>query len=123
LYNAPRTETGAKPRTVKTLRRSIRPTQQARILDRDHARCALCGSTDDLTIGHLLSLEDGARLGATIAELYSDENLAAMCEACNVGLLHGPKSINALTYTVIVWRLLQAKTIPSEQTSLALDDR
>ncbi len=54
--------------------------QQARILDRDHGRCVLCGTHEDLTIGHLLSLEDGARLGAATVELYSDANLAAMCE-------------------------------------------
>jgi 5-methylcytosine-specific restriction endonuclease McrA len=123
LYNAPRVETGAKRRSVKTLRRSIRPAQQARILDRDHCRCVLCGTHDDLTIGHLLSLEDGARLGAGTVELYSDANLAAMCEACNAGLRHGPRSINVRTYLTIVWRLVQTQTVPhSAQTSLNLDD-
>lgn len=57
-----------------------------------------CAEHDDLTIAHLLSLEDGARLGATTVELYSDVNLAAMCEACNAGLRHGPKSISLRTY-------------------------
>jgi 5-methylcytosine-specific restriction endonuclease McrA len=124
LYNAPHIETGAKHRSVKTLRRSIRPAQQARILDRDHGRCVLCGTHDDLTIGHLLSLEDGQRLGATTVELYSDANLAAMCEACNAGLRHGPKSISARTYLTIVWRLLQTQTLPHKvQTSLTLEDR
>jgi 5-methylcytosine-specific restriction endonuclease McrA len=85
LYNAPKTETGEKTRTVRTLRPRIKPSQQARILDRDGGRCVLCGSTDALTIGHLLSIEDGADLGATVTELNSDANLAAMCEACNLG--------------------------------------
>jgi 5-methylcytosine-specific restriction endonuclease McrA len=123
LYNAPSTETGAARRSVKTLRRSIRPAQQARILDRDHGRCVLCGTHDNLTIAHLLSLEDGLRLGAGTLELYSDANLAAMCEACNAGLRHGPKSINARTYLTIVWRLLQTQTTSQTgQTSLTLDD-
>jgi Zn ribbon nucleic-acid-binding protein len=81
LYNAPKTETGEAPRTVKTLRTQMRPSQQARILDRDHARCVLCGRGDQmLTIGHLLSIEDGARIGATALELNDDLNLAAMCD-------------------------------------------
>ncbi|MCP3992062.1 MAG: hypothetical protein GY724_23525 [Actinomycetia bacterium] len=109
LYNAPKTETGQRPRTVKTLRRRIKPSQQARILDRDAGRCVLCGSTADLTIGHLLSIEDGAALGTSATELNSDGNLAAMCEACNIGLVRWPKSVNPRTYAVIMWRLLQAE--------------
>jgi 5-methylcytosine-specific restriction endonuclease McrA len=111
LYNAPKVETGERPRTVKTLRTGIKPSQQARILDRDAGRCVLCGSYDELTIGHLLSIEDGLRLGATAAELNSDANLAAMCEACNLGLPHGPSSINPRTYAVIMWRLAQMEML------------
>lgn len=109
LYNAPKTETGQRPRTVKTLRRSIRPSQQARILNRDRGRCVLCASPHELTIGHLLSIEDGARLGATETELYSDANLAAMCEACNIGLRHGSRSITPRTYAVLLWHLIRAE--------------
>jgi hypothetical protein len=50
LYNAPKTETGHVERTVRTLRSTVKPSQQARILDRDHGRCVLCGTTEDLTI-------------------------------------------------------------------------
>jgi len=83
----------------------------------------LCGTHEDLRIAHLLSLEDGARLGAATIEPYSDANLAAMCEACNAGLRHGPSSINVRTYLTIVWRLVQTQTVPhSSQTSLNLDD-
>jgi hypothetical protein len=124
LYNAPKTETGEAPRTVRTLRRSIRPAQQARILNRDRGRCVLCGVTEDLTIGHLLSIEDGLALGATFDELNSDANLAAMCEACNLGLRHGPRSITPRTFMVLIWRLVQAErfrlTHP-EQGQLPLD--
>lgn len=121
LYNAPRTETGTKPRTVKTLRRSIRPKQQARILNRDRGRCVLCGSTEDLTIAHLLSIEHGAELGVSERHLYDDANLAAMCEACNLGLRHGPRSVTPRTYLVIMFWLVQVEIQRGQQTSLDLD--
>jgi 5-methylcytosine-specific restriction endonuclease McrA len=121
LYNAPKTETGARRRTVKTLRTTIRPAQQARILNRDRGRCILCGSTEELTIGHLLSIEDGARLGATEFELNSDANLAAMCEACNLGLLHSAKSVTPRTFAVLVWRLVQAELTRSELSTGQLE--
>lgn len=109
LYNAPLTETGERKRSVRTLRKGVRPAQQARILNRDRGRCVLCGSTDDLTIGHLLSVADGAALGATEHELNSDANLAAMCEGCNLGLLHAEGSVTPRTYAVLIWRLVQAE--------------
>jgi hypothetical protein len=36
--------------------------------------------------GHLISLHGGHTLGLSDAELASDDNLAAMCVACNSGL-------------------------------------
>lgn len=81
----------------------------------EHARLVSHNCLDDfhvgfeLTIGHLLAIEDGARLGATEIELYSDANLATMCEACNIGLRHGPRSLTPRTYAVIIWRLTQAE--------------
>lgn len=107
LYNAPKAETGQAPRTARTLRREVRPAQQARVLDRDRGRCVLCGRDEDLTIGHLLSLDEGAALGATEPELYDDANLAAMCEACNSGL--GRRSVSPPTYAAIMFRLVQAE--------------
>lgn len=120
LYNAPLTETGQKPRTVRTLRRGIRPAQQARILNRDRGRCVLCGTAEELTIGHLLSVADGATLGATEHELNSDANLAAMCEGCNLGLLHAEGSVTPRTYAVLIWRLVQAE-ISRKQSSTSSD--
>lgn len=124
LYNAPKTETGDAPRTVRTLRPGLKPSQQARVLNRDRGRCVLCSTTDSLTIAHLLSIEDGLALGATVDELNSDANLAAMCEACNIGLLHGPKSITPRTFMVLIWRLVQAERHRLEdegQSRLPLD--
>ena len=107
IYNAGKAETGQAPRTARTVRREVKPAQQARVLDRDHGRCVLCGSDEDLTIGHLLSLDEGAALGASEPELHDDANLAAMCEACNAGL--GRRSVSPRTYAAIMFRLVQAE--------------
>jgi 5-methylcytosine-specific restriction endonuclease McrA len=121
LYNAPKTETGQRPRTVETLRRAIKPSQQARILDRDHRTCVLCGRSDvQLTIGHLLSVDDGVTVGAKEIELYDDANLAAMCEACNLGLSR--HSVSPRTYAVIMLHLVRAEmrdpvVLPSTESS------
>ncbi len=106
-YNAPKIETGQRPRTVATLRESIKAKQQARILDRDQGRCVLCGRTENLTIGHLLSIEEAYRMGEMGPALHDDANLAAMCEACNLGL--GRHSVSPRTYAVIMYRLVQAE--------------
>lgn len=105
IYNAPKTETGQKQRTVATIRRGIKPSQQVRILERDGS-CVLCGSPKGLTIGHALSVKDAEALGEVGPYLDSDENLFAMCEACNSGL--GGRSVLPKTYHLIVLRLMQA---------------
>jgi hypothetical protein len=102
-YNAPKAEVGLAHRSVRTLRANISPSQQARILERDHGRCVLCGTTEEITIGHLLSVADGMRVGATIQELNDDANLAAMCQACNIGL--SDRSVSLLTYTILGYLL------------------
>lgn len=85
-YNAPRSETGRARRSLRT-RPTIRPSQRTRILLRDNAACVLCHRSDaDLEVGHLISVHDGHTLGLSDAELSSDDNLAAMCAACNSGL-------------------------------------
>jgi hypothetical protein len=85
-YNAPRTETGREPRSLRT-RPTIRPGQRARILMLDNSTCVLCHRNDlPLDIGHLVSVHDGREMSLTDAELNSDENLAAMCSPCNSGV-------------------------------------
>ncbi|MDQ4068175.1 MAG: hypothetical protein M3203_01650 [Actinomycetota bacterium] len=106
-YNAPKTETGQKPRTVSTVREQIKPSQQARIFDRDQGRCILCGTREMLTIGHLLSIHEAHELGFAGPELHDDANLAAMCEACNLGL--GRRSVSPRTYAVLMHRLVLAE--------------
>lgn len=46
IYNAPKTDTGQRPRTVRTLRQGVKPGQQARIFDRDLQRCLFCGVSE-----------------------------------------------------------------------------
>jgi 5-methylcytosine-specific restriction endonuclease McrA len=99
-YNAPKTETGEKPRTVVTARRGVKPGQQARVFERDGGQCVFCRATRDLTLGHLVSVNDGVALGLSEADLNSDANLAAMCEACNLGL--GRRSVLPRTYLRIM---------------------
>jgi 5-methylcytosine-specific restriction endonuclease McrA len=85
------------PRSVETVRRGLKPSQQARILERD-GRCLLSGRTADdvpLTVAHLISVKDGLDAGLTDAEINDDANLAAMCESCNLGL--GGRSVAPTT--------------------------
>lgn len=118
LYNAPKTETGEAPRTVATVRQNIKPSQQARIFDRDHARCVLCGRGDvPLTVGHLLSVADGVSLGAIESELNDDVNLAAMCESCNLGM--GGRSVSPATYARILLHLIRAAGHMGHATEIA----
>ena len=91
-YNAPRVETGRDARSLRT-RPDIKPSQRARVLERDNGQCVLCHSnTRDLDVGHVISVKEGRALGMTDAELYSDDNLVAMCAPCNSGL--GQLSLN-----------------------------
>ena len=65
----------------------------------------------------LLSVEDGLALGADARLLADDANLAAMCEACNLGLLHAQGSVLPKTYASIMFRLIQARQLRSEVES------
>ena len=91
-YNRPRTESGRDIRSLRT-RPDIKPSQRARVLNRDNAMCIICHRSDlPLDVAHLVSVDDGHRLGMTDDELYDDENLAAMCSPCNSG--YGALSIS-----------------------------
>jgi len=84
-YNRPRAESGRDVRSLRT-RPDIKPSKRARILDRDAGCCIICHRDDlNLDVGHLISVDDGRQLGMTDPELFDDENLAAMCAACNSG--------------------------------------
>jgi 5-methylcytosine-specific restriction endonuclease McrA len=110
-YNAPKVETGEVRRTVQGLRQGIKASQRARIIERD-GRCVLCGSQDNLTVGHALSWYDADQLGDVGPYLNDDVNIFAMCETCNAGL--GKASILPVTYHRIVLRLIQAQALDAE---------
>ena len=83
-YNAPRTETGRPPRSLRA-RPQIPPSQSRRIFVRDRRTCLLCGRHDrPLVIGHIISVREGRAYGLSDAELYHDENLTAMCQSATL---------------------------------------
>lgn len=85
-YNAPRTETGRAVRSVETIHRSIKPSDRVRILERDGYACVLCRTKEGiLHVGHMISVDAGLQYGLSDEEINDDENLIAMCEACNLG--------------------------------------
>jgi 5-methylcytosine-specific restriction endonuclease McrA len=85
-YNAPKAETGRATRSVSTTHEAIKPKQRARIVLRANHRCELCHADRILHVGHLLSVAEGHKQGLSDTQINSDENLAAMCEECNLGL-------------------------------------
>lgn len=107
-YNAPRLETGKERRSVKT-REPFKPKDRARILLRAGGACELCHCSDaPLTVGHLLSYRDAKELGLSDEDANSDENLAAMCEACNSGI--GRETVPLkLVLSILVARLKHGK--------------
>ena len=57
-----------------------------RIFARDNGTCVICHRHGPyLVVAHLISVCDGLKLGLSDADLFSDDNLAAMCEECNAG--------------------------------------
>lgn len=87
VYWESKAEVGEAPRTVQSLR-DVKPSQRARIIERATGRCELCGRKPPevvLHVDHLVSVAVGAEAGLTEAELNDDENLAALCEECNLG--------------------------------------
>lgn len=104
-YCAPKYETGEATEAVSR-RPGIKPSVRARIIDRDNHVCVLCHSDDrPLHVGHLLSVEDGQNLNATDDELWSDENLAAVCDECNLG--YGKRSVNPRLMLLVLRARLQ----------------
>lgn len=89
VYNAPRTETGERQRSVMTVHNGIKPKVHATVMIRAGRRCELCGApaagTEGLMVDHMLSVDDGLKLGLTETQLNDIENLAALCPACNLG--------------------------------------
>lgn len=85
-YNAPKTETGRAVRSTTTVHNGIKPQQRTRILVRANRHCELCGKPGNLHVGHLLSVKDGMDRNLSDEEINDDENLAAFCDECNLGM-------------------------------------
>jgi len=84
-------DAGLKTRTVQTTHAAIKPKTRARILERATSRCEICGRRDGiLHVSHLLSVDAGHSAGLTDAEINCDENLASLCEECNLGMGRSP---------------------------------
>ena len=85
-YNAPRTETGRRRRSVATTHAAIKPKQRSRIIDRANGSCERCHRSHvALHVGHVVSVADGHKAGLSDDVINSDENLIAECEECNLG--------------------------------------
>jgi 5-methylcytosine-specific restriction endonuclease McrA len=79
------------------MREKISPSLRAEILTRSGCACELCHRVGiPLSVGHLLSLEAGKASGIPESELNSEENLAAMCDACNLGLGKHPVPLRVM---------------------------
>lgn len=113
LYNAPRHETGKKVRSINE-RPDIKPSRRRQLLERDNHTCISCHRNDrPLTIGHLLSVKQGRQMDVPDDLLFSDENLAVMCEECNSG--YSFNSVGArLMYQMIRLHSLQPDDFKDE---------
>lgn len=89
-YNAPRTETGKKVRSVQTVHEAIKPKLRVRVLTGANGRCQLCGKGPDsgatMHVSHMVSVKQGMALGMTDEEMNSEANLICACDECNLGL-------------------------------------
>lgn len=89
-YNAPKVETGRAVRTVSTVHAAISPKLRASILMRATGRCELCGASPTaehpLHVGHLIAVKHALSQGLTDLEINDPENMAAMCDECNLGV-------------------------------------
>jgi len=106
-YNAPKSETGEEQRHIKT-RDNIKAATRARILTRANGLCELCGVSSKISIlhvSHILSVDDSHCTDITPEEVNHDDNLASLCEACNLGM--GKLSFNPRLYLRLLRRRIE----------------
>lgn len=116
-YCQPRAERGDGVRKISR-RPGVKPSQRARIFERDNSTCVICGARAGhgviLVLGHMVSVKQGLAYGLTQAELYDDENLAVMCEECNSGI--GENTIS-VRYAVRILQIRLANKATPEEAS------
>jgi 5-methylcytosine-specific restriction endonuclease McrA len=96
---------------VSSVHALVSPSVRARIIVLDGGRCALCGARGGdagLHVGHLIPVARGLEAGLTEADLNSDENLAAMCAECNLGLSDNPVPLR-IAVAILRMRLTLAR--------------
>lgn len=109
-YNAPRQETG-KPQMHVPTREAVKLATRTIVLLRANGACEVCHNRDvPLSVGHLLSLDAGRAQGMTDEELNHEENLAAMCDACNLGIGRNPVPMR-LMMAMLNARMKNARSI------------
>lgn len=100
-YNAPKTETGRKVRSLKTTHELITPSIRWKVIERANGTCESCRRRPPpdvgLQVGHVVSVDDGHRHGLTDYQINSIENLIAQCPECNSG---------ASSRTIPIWMLM-----------------
>lgn len=84
------------PRPSSTERKKLKAGVRTRVSMRARRRCEICGvgqsdGEPPLEFGHVLSLEDGLRLGFAAQLLNSEENIVMECFDCNRG--HGRETL------------------------------
>lgn len=88
-------EIGLGTRSVSS-RPEIKPKTRMNVFRADGMCCLVCARVADigreLVVGHIISVKDAEGFGWSEAQIYAEENLAAMCEECNSGL--GSRSLN-----------------------------
>ncbi len=105
FYNAPKTETGQKQRSVSTVHAGILPNRRSFVIERATGRCELCGATGNLHISHILSVSDGLSAGLTELELNTPDNLCCLCEECNLGM--GRLSFSPRLYVALLQKRIR----------------
>jgi hypothetical protein len=108
-FFAKKVEIGEKPLTVSTARSSgFKPAFRFRVIERQHGRCWLCGADGPFHMSHLLSIDDGIKVGASPLELVDEANIVALCEECNLGMGRVSATISTYTHRLMA-ELLQAE--------------
>lgn len=73
----PQRELTYKQRRSRASNYTKRPEVRQRIFLRDNNRCVECGSIQDLTVDHIISIYRGGT--------DDDDNLQTLCNHCNAG--------------------------------------